>query len=563
MRKIISAILLLALIVSVCSCVPHLDDSEINNENPQSPENDILITPEYKDYGRGTIDFDKIEYYRPDADTVITAYNDAKGAVESDKSDTEGILELIKAAEDLAYQYITLTTYSEIMSMKDVTNEYWNTEYSYLSENRSKVAKAAEDLYICCARSNHAEYFEEKYFGDGFIEKYIGGGIYTDVLVELLRHETELENQYSSLTENSRVQSEILVNLVKVRKQISDELGHTNYLTYAYENLSHDYTPEQAIKYILDIPKYVLPIYVVLSSGVFSKHFDDADCQEISGTTVINDMYGLICGTDNNLADIYSYMLQHKLYDISPSSTTRYDGSFCTYLYDYEAPYMFITASGCYRDYSTVAHEFGHFADSYLNNGSSTSLDLAEVSSQGLEYICLPLLADKMSDSDYKALYYSEIESALSTLVFQGFYALFEHYIYALDYEQISEAELINCMRRAAKDMGLNYEYFTSLDQIIIPHIMLYPTYVQSYCTSISVALELFTIETQNPGAGLEIYMDLILRDEEDMRFTEYLAECGLTSPFESEYLKIIADKIYYQIVGSHYYKSQTRANAA
>ena len=111
--------------------------------------------------------------------------------------------------------------------------------------------------------------------------------------------------------------------------------------------------------------------------------------------------------------------------------------------------------------------------------------------------------------------------------------------------------------------MGLNYQYFTSLSQVIIPHIMLYPTYVQSYCTSMSASLELFAIEAKNEGEGLRIYKDLILRDEGDMSFEGYLTECGLTSPFEKDYLKKIADDVYYGIVGSHYYRDIKTKSAA
>ena len=609
MRKFLSIILLVAMLISVCSCASGYGNTAGGGNNIQKPEDETVNQPEYKDYGRGTVDFDKIEYVRPDIEAVTAAYLTPKDSVNDEDADPDSIIELIKTADNLAYEFITLTTYAEIMSMQNVTDEYWNGEYAYLSENRASLAQSAEELYIECARSFHAEYFEDKYFGEGFIEEYVDGGIFTDTLVELMRQETELENEYSTLSfetvvikynsmtgtyseimafyeeyygknsytykaaaeecaalidsEMSKIESALLVNLIKLRKQISNELGHKNYLTYAYESIYHDYTPEQAMEYILDIAEYVLPVYVALNNAVFSKHLNDSGCNEITATTVINDMHDLILTKDSELGDIYSYMLQHKLFDVSAASSTRYQGSFCTYLHDYEAPYLFVTATGCYSDYSTLAHEFGHFSDAYLNYGASASLDLAEVSSQGLEYITLPMLKDKLSDSDYKVLYYSQIEAALTTLIIQGFYALFEHYAYNLQYNEITENKLIECMRQAARDMGLNYTYFTSLSDIIIPHIMLYPTYVQSYCTSMSASLELFTIETKNEGEGFKIYKDLIVRDEGEMTFEEYLTECGLTSPFEKDYLKKIADDVYYGIVGSHYYKDLKNKSVA
>jgi len=201
MRKLLSAVLLFALIVSICSCGTGYDNGENPGENGSlPPDNDNFYVPEYKDYGRATIDFDKIEYVRPSANAVTDAYIKAKNATENQDTGTSQIIEFIKHAENLAYEYVTLTSYAEIMSMKDITDTYWSTEFSYLSENRASVAKSAEELYVCCANSKHAEVLENEYFGDGFIEKYRDGGIFTDALVELMRQETELENEYSSLS---------------------------------------------------------------------------------------------------------------------------------------------------------------------------------------------------------------------------------------------------------------------------------------------------------------------------------------------------------------------------
>ena len=85
-------------------------------------------------------------------------------------------------------------------------------------------------------------------------------------------------------------------------------------------------------------------------------------------------------------------MLQFDLYDIEISSHNRQDGAFTSYLDDYDAPFIFISSDETIGDYSTLIHEFGHFADMFINNGGSTSIDQKEISSQGLEYIMLHYL---------------------------------------------------------------------------------------------------------------------------------------------------------------------------
>ena len=148
-------------------------------------------------------------------------------------------------------------------------------------------------------------------------------------------------------------------------------------------------------------------------------------------------------------------------------------------------------------------------------------------------------------------------------MLFQSFYALFEHYAYDIAYDSISEAELIRAMKRAAEDMGMSSDYFDSLDHVLIPHIMLYPFYVQSYTVSASVSLEIHYVELANDGTGLEAYLELVEREDEDMTMEQHLLEAGLTSPFSKNYLKALADMIHYDIMGSHFYKESTSPDNA
>ena len=250
-------------------------------------------------------------------------------------------------------------------------------------------------------------------------------------------------------------------------------------------------------------------------------------------------------------------MLQHGLFDCARPSDNRYDGAFSTYLDAYNAPFLFATLDGGVSDYTTLAHEFGHFFDAYINFGDTTSLDLSEVSSMALEFLTLSALKEGLSSEDYKYLTYTELESAMSAMIFQGFYSLFEHYAYALDYEDITEENLVVLMQRAAEEMGLDLSGEETIEPVIITHTVIYPFYVQSYCTSAAVALDIYYTELESEGAGLMAYKDLILRESGDADFEKQLEDAMLSSPFKSKFLKELADKIHYQVLGSHYFQQE------
>ena len=71
-------------------------------------------------------------------------------------------------------------------------------------------------------------------------------------------------------------------------------------------------------------------------------------------------------------------------------------------------------------EFIIFAHEFGHFVDGYVNNGSDVSLDLSEVSSQALEYLTLLALEEQLSESSYKYLEYEYLTLAMESLINQG-----------------------------------------------------------------------------------------------------------------------------------------------
>ena len=155
-----------------------------------------------------------------------------------------------------------------------------------------------------------------------------------------------------------------------------------------------------------------------------------------------------------------------------------------------------------------------------------------------------------------------------SVLLTQSFYSAFEHIAYSLDYDDITEERL----KKAVEDafllaFGGEMTIKGDLSYVTIPHTFLYPFYVESYVTSGMVSLDIFfkeSIRTGNAGDGFALYEALIYRGSSDLGFTEQLEAAGIESPFSSDKVKEIADNIYYQIVGKHYYKtSDTLIDAA
>lgn len=618
-KKILCLTLTLIMLFGVClslfSCNGNGDEDEYQNQNGEggsgSEDNkdksylSKVIVPKFKEYpDRSTEKFSKIEYKRPDFTSINYAFSDAAYLIKKNAVPYEEQLAAVKALEDPYINALTMYQIANIHNSHDSADEYWSAEYNYISTSYPAFAKAIEDLFVEAARSAHASRFESDYFGEGLIEEYADGGMYTDEAVEYLADETRLENEYTALSpatvtisyagqtdvaanilnfikqkygeissqysicysiyynEYARLSAEKLVNLLKVRKLIAGALGYSTYQEYAYEVMGHEYSATQMENFIDDTVDYIVPMFNQLYNELLTLYFAVTTSSAMSLDQLLNNSYYIFKDLDTELFDIYCYMLQYSLFDIELDADGRFDGAFTCYLEQYDAPFIFITADGKTTDYNTLFHEFGHFVDSYINYNSSASLDLQEVSSQALELIMTQKLGIYASTDDKNYLKYLKLSDAMQTMISQSFYAKFEAMAYSLSFDQINEQRLNDIILELAPKFGFNTNYVNSLSDIIIPHIMTYPFYVQSYATAIVPALEMYFIEAENTGEGLSIYKALIDRTESTDGFLDNLTRVGLTSPFEKGYLNELSKNLYEAIIGKPY-DEQLPNNAA
>ena len=633
MKKLIALLLLLTVLFSYTACGSkdkvndnsggnNLDVSDNEQNEEQSTPSITIVVPEYKDYGRGTQSFDKLVYSRPNMQGVIDSFESVTAAILVESGTPEEHIAAIRTLEAPLSAVKSMYALAQIYNNKDSSIEYWQNEYEYISTNYPRLSKVVEDLLVACARSEHREAFETEYFGYS-LEEYADGGIYTDEVVALMKEEARLESEYNSLstatveieykgvasdmhwqgtvdevianaqeyfkydTEDvkyktclqaidnlykiarSNTENTLLVELIKIRRLIADELGYVSYSTLAYENMGYDYTPAEMLTLLGSIGQYAAPVASDLECSVFQVYFATNSEPRLSSTSMINTLYEVYSKLGGDYKDAYSYMLQHGLYDVSTSKSNRYGGAFTAYIDDNASPYLFMTTSGFISDYTTLSHEFGHFLDGYVNYGKDASLAISEISSQGLELLTLTKLRNNIPAYNYSYLeYYTMFIFLNSVLLTQSFYSAFEHIAYSLDYDAITKERLERAVEEAfllafGGEMTINGD----LSYVTIPHTFLYPFYVESYVTSGMVSLDIFfkeSIRTGNAGDGFALYEALIYRSSSDLGFIEQLEAANIDSPFSSDKVKEIADNIYYQIAGKHYYKtSDTLVDAA
>ena len=112
----------------------------------------------------------------------------------------------------------------------------------------------------------------------------------------------------------------------------------------------------------------------------------------------------------------------------------------------------------------------------------------------------------------------------------RGAYAAFELAMYALPEEEVTGENLLALYEEIGTAYGFESWDWDSRDLVTVPHFYEYPMYVISYVVSNDAALQLYQLELETPGSGVQIYLDQLATDEQTL--LSFLAQAGLRTPF-------------------------------
>lgn len=509
--------------------------------------------------------FSSVEYERPDMD-AITAQYEKTIAMHTDGTDLSTLMQELDTCYGMYQHFDTMSTVAEIRSYIDMTDTYYADEAAWCLNAGAEMDQLFERLVIASANCDLAQELEKQFWGDGLIDAYGGieEGTYDDGYVALAQRESDLLVQYraqiaeatvnfrgketsfstlcadETLTDDELAEvyalyyekynpilGEIYIDLVAVRQELADYLGFDSYEDYAYEWLyERDYTPAEAEKFLSDIRACLAPLYRELdiegcwNSVQYEQADENATYQAVK--TAAEAMGG-------DIQKSFDQMEASELYDITISEN-KYDISYQTYLSEYDLPFILVKTYGYNDDSISMAHEFGHFVDAYMNYNATDSLELSEVFSHSMEYLMLRYLPET-EVGDLERL---ELLNTLDTYTQQAGFAEFEHRVYAIPAEELT-VEMLN---EISAGIAADYGYGTpdsGVDYarcwIDVTHFYEYPFYVVSYCVSADTAFQIYCMELEEPGRGLAAFNDLLPREHAGFLET-ILAQSELDNPF-------------------------------
>ncbi len=492
--------------------------------------------------------YEDMEYVRPDMTQFREALEETTGMVDTE-TNVDVLMDAVLVLYELYYSFSTNYNLAQIHYFQDMSDTYWEEEYNWCMEQSSEVSAGMDQLLYDLADCDLREELEQdEFFGADFFDDYEGDSLWDETFTALMDQETALLDQYYELSAKSQdveyyssayfngvglELEELFVELIKVRQEIAAYAGYESYPDFAYEFYFYrDYTPAQAQSYMDEIAKELVPLYRGLDSSVWGPAYAGCDEEEVFAyVQELAQSAGGVAG------DAFEFMEELGVYDLS-AGANKYDASFEVYLMSYYTPFVFVNPQGTRGDQLTFAHEFGHFCNDYAVGGSVVGIDVAEIFSQGLEYLSLSYCEDGEDLTKMK------LADSLCVFIEQSVYATFENQVYNLKNPTVQNVR--RAYQRANESFGLGIYGRDYRDYTLVPHIFMSPMYVFSYVISNDGAMQIYEKELEEAGAGLALWENALYSMESG--YLGFVEEQGMDDPFApgrvAELRKVFLEKL-------------------
>ena len=484
--------------------------------------------------------FSDMEYTRPDVQEVLDMVDVCIADAQEDDFDT--LVANVMECMVLYQEFITNYSLVQIRYSQDVTDIYWTEEYNFCMDNSSEISAAIDQMLYALADSPHREALEaDEYFGEGYFDDYEGESIWDETFTAQMDREAELLTVYYDLSAKAteegmaayeRELCQVLVDLVLLRQEMAAYTGFESFHDFAYEYYYYrDYTPQQERDYLAQVRQELVPLYrdTLIYGDVYATTYrvDEEETFEYV-QTMAQSMDGIVW-------EAFQQMEKYGLYDISYGEN-KYDASFEVYLPMYSEPFVFLNPTQTNYDMLTFAHEFGHFCNDYASYGAGASIDVKEIFSQSMEYLSLFYAP---SDEDLELL---QMVGSLSVYVEQSFYADFEMRLYNMDPEELNVDSVFALFETVCQDYCLDLLGLGGSYLVRVPHFYIAPCYIFSYVVSNDAAMQIYQLELQEGGAGLQKLTDNLAPAE--TTFLAFLESAELESPFQDGRIREVAQTL-------------------
>jgi M3 family oligoendopeptidase len=434
----------------------------------------------FKDYAYSRPDFDQV---KAELETQLESFVSSK--------DAKSQLEAFKRINKIRSQISTMSTLSSIRHSIDTTdtfyeaeNDYWDNQNPLYSELETQLYKAVlaspflKELQFEIPKTffqlaeNALKSFDPKIISDLQEENKLSsaygkliasaqidfdGKILT--LAQLSPYminpdrtirQKAWEAKSAFFTQNEAAIDEIYDKMVKLRDQIARKLGFNNFIELGYIRMNRlDYNANMVSVFRKQVLSDIVPLTQKLYArqakriGLDTLHYFDLAYEFKNGNPkpmgTPEDI--LLAGQkmyhelSSETGEFIDFMIERELLDLV-AKKGKESGGYCTFINDYQSPFIFSNFNGTQGDVEVLTHEAGHAFQSYQSRWIDVpecawpTYESCEIHSMSMEFITWPWM-NLFFGKDTDKFKFSHLSSAMTFMPYGVLIDHFQHEIYA------------------------------------------------------------------------------------------------------------------------------------
>ena len=358
-------------------------------------------------------------------------------------------------------------------------------------------------------------------------------------LIQMSRHLEGTERNYRQkawelvanrrLEESEKIDSHI-DDLAKLRNQISENAGFSNYRDYAHKRLGRfDYSPDDCISFQNAIEEEMVPLLRELQD----ERIQELNINELKPWDTATDPKGrpplepfekvsdlIECSqsifnqVDGNLSNWFQTMQDLDLLDLANRKGKAPGGYQCS-LDESRLPFIFMNSVGVQRDVETLLHEAGHAFHSMasqnepLHSYRHAPIEFCEVASMAMELLGSEFLEEFYNSEEARRARINHLEGIVFVFPWIATVDAFQHWLYLNPDHSIEDRDKAwsNLIDRFGGNVDwTHYELAKAKLWHKQLHIFLHPFYYVEYGIAQLGALQVWANYKNNKSKALNDY---------------------------------------------------------
>ena len=249
--------------------------------------------------------------------------------------------------------------------------------------------------------------------------------------------------------QNEAAFDDIYDKLVKVRHEIAIKLGYENFIQLGYDRLKRvDYNHQDVAKYREQVKDVIIPVAKDLEArkakrlGISDMKSFDLGLSFLSGNPKpkgdskwqVEKAIQMYDSLSPETSKFFRFMVERELLDLE-SKDNKEGGGYCTFIPQYESPFIFANFNGTSGDVDVLTHEAGHAFQVYMSKDLLPdyrwpSYEAAEIHSMSMEFLAWPYI-DLFFEEDTDKYKFQHLSGGIEFLPYGVLVDHFQHEVYA------------------------------------------------------------------------------------------------------------------------------------